>query len=375
MRKVGLGNRVNLMQITHDLRIGGLQQVVVNICRSVDREKFNVSVLCLRERGQYVNELEQIGIKVLSLPQRKSGTDYLSFLKVAEVLKREQIDVIHTHNTQPLIDGTIGALLSGVGTVVHTDHARTFPDKRRYMAAEWLMSKFVYKIAGVSEHTCRNLIQYEKIDPRKVMVIRNGIDDSKYEIQIDEIKKRKTLALPDTGPVVGIGARLIRGKGIEYLLEAMPEIIKVFPNVSLVIAGEGPFEEDLRRRCFDLQIDRNVFFLGPRMDIPELLKLFDLYVLPSLSEGLPMGLLEAMASGCPVIATNVGGIPSAISNGLSGSLIPPMDSGALASEVISLLSNPELMKHYSDNARVIFKKNFGAHYMTRTYEQLYLREL
>ena len=109
-----------------------------------------------------------MGIRVLYLPQKKDGTDYLAFLKVAKILRQEKTDVIHTHNTQPFIDGTIAAMISGVKTIVHTDHARDFPDKRRYMFAEWMMSQFAYKVVGVSEHTSKNLMKYEKISSKKI---------------------------------------------------------------------------------------------------------------------------------------------------------------------------------------------------------------
>jgi glycosyltransferase involved in cell wall biosynthesis len=158
--------KIKLMQITHDLKIGGLQQVVVNICKSIDRNIFDISVLCLRNLGGFVPEIEKMGIKVHLLPKKRNGVDYLSFLKVAKILRDQRVDIIHTHNTQPLIDGTIGALLSGVKTVVHTDHSREYPDKRRYMFAEWLISHFVYKIVGVSEPTSRDLIKYHERDRR-----------------------------------------------------------------------------------------------------------------------------------------------------------------------------------------------------------------
>ena len=145
------------MQITHDLGIGGLPQIVVNICKTVDRDRFDLSVLCLRGLGEFVPEIEKLGIQVILLPQNV-GIDYLAFLKVAKILRDRKIDVIHTHNTQPLIDGTLGALLAGVKTIVHTDHSRQFPDKRRYMFAEWLMSHFVYKMVGVSHPTSHDLI-------------------------------------------------------------------------------------------------------------------------------------------------------------------------------------------------------------------------
>jgi glycosyltransferase involved in cell wall biosynthesis len=366
--------KVKLMQITHDLAIGGLQQVVVNICKTIDRKKFDVSVLCLRNLGEFVPEIEKMGIRVLYLPQKENGTDYFSFLKVAKILKKEKIEVIHTHNIQPFVDGTIGALLSGVKTIVHTDHSRFFPDKKRYMLAEWIMSNFAYKIIGVSDHTSQNLIKYEKISPKKIITIVNGIDGSKYDIKIDRDKKRKDLGLLQKGPIIGLVARLIKQKGITDLLKALPEVINKFPDVSLIITGEGPFEDELKRESCDLGINKNIFFIGSRLDIPELLKLFDLYVLPSVSEGLPMVLLEAMAAGCPIIATKVGGIPMAVKHGENGSLIEPKNPKVLSSEIIRLLLNKGLRERYSQRGIKIFREKFSAEMMTRKYEKLYLRK-
>jgi len=366
--------KIKLMQITHDLAIGGLQQVVVNICRTINRDKFNVSVLCLRAMGEFVPEVKKLGIKVFLLPQKKR-TDYFSFLKVAKILRKEKIEVIHTHNTQPFIDGTLAAFMSGVKTIVHTDHARNFPDKKRYMFAEWLMSHFAYKVVGVSEHTSQNLVRYEKISPKKIVTIMNGIDGSKYNIKIDKNQKKKELGITNSGPIIGLGVRLTEQKGITYLLKAMPEIVKKFPDVALIIAGDGPLEDELTNEANDLGLGKNVIFVGPRLDMPELLKLFDLYVLPSLWEGLPMVLLEAMAAGCPIVATNVGGNPMAISSGVNGSLVKsktPIDHSA---EIIKLLSNEEIRLRYCKNGLEIFKNKFSAKNMTSKYEQLYRREI
>lgn len=365
-------HKIRLMQITHDLAIGGLQQVVVNICRTINRDKFDVSVLCLRELGEFVPEIENMGIKVFFLPQ-KAGTDYFSFLKVAKILRHERINVIHTHNTQPFIDGTIGALLSGVKTIIHTDHARNFPDKRRYMIAEWLMSHFAHKVVGVSDHTSNNLVKYEHISQKKIATIVNGIDESKYDISVDKDKKRTELMIPQKGPVIGLGVRLSEQKGITYLLQAMPAVVKQFPDISLVIAGRGALENSLKEETRFLGIAEHVFFVGPRLDMPELLKLFDLYVLPSLWEGLPMVLLEAMAAGCPVVATDVGGVSKVIEDKQNGLLVAPRNPEQLAVAVIRLLADEQLRKEYTLKGLQKFKEKFSAEIMTKQYESIYLR--
>lgn len=365
--------KTKLMQITHDLAIGGLQQVVVNICRTIDRDRFDVSVLCLRELGEFVPDVERLGIKVHYLPQKENGTDYFSFLKVAKILRQEKIEVIHTHNTQPFVDGTIGALLSGVKTIVHTDHARDFPDKFRYMAAEHLMSHFAYKVIGVSEHTSENLIKYEKISRKKILTIENGIDGSRFASEIDKQAKRMELGIRGNGPIIGLGVRLAEQKGITYLLQAMPQIIAAFPDITLVVVGNGELKEELQRESVQLGIGDNVLFPGARLDISELLQLFDIYVLPSLWEGMPMVLLEALAAGCPVVATDVGGVAKVIDNEVNGLLVAPRDSEQLAVAIIRLLSAGELRKEYACKGLQKFQEKFSAEIMTEKYEKLYLR--
>ncbi len=364
--------KIRLMQITHDLALGGLQRVVVNICRAIDRQAFDVQVLCLRALGPFSVDIERLGIEVLLLPQT-THTDYLSFLKVASLLRRHRIDVIHTHNTQPFVDGTLGALLAGVRTIVHTDHARDFPDRRRYMVAEWAVSHFAYRVVGVSDHTSANLSRFEKIPPRKIETIPNGIDSSMFDVAVDVEHKRHELQIPAGTTVIGIGVRLAEQKGICYLLQALPVIVRRFPQVMLVIAGEGPLAEELRAQARSLGLEPHVRFLGPRIDVPELLKVFDLYVLPSLWEGLPMVLLEAMAAGCPIVATDVGGISSAIEHGSNGLLVKPADPESLAQAIIRLVADPALRQNMARAGRRVFLERFSADVMTRRYERLYQR--
>lgn len=363
--------KIRLMQITHDLAIGGLQQVIVNICRNIDREKFDVTVLCLRDLGEFVPQVEDLGIKVLYLPQKEKGADYFAFFKVAKILKELKIDVIHTHNTQPFFDGTLGAILSGVKVVVHTDHVRSFPDKLRYMFAEWLMSHYAYKVVGVSDDTCNNLIKYEHISKNKIITIVNGIDESFYNIKIDREKKKQELDITKQGPIIGLGVRLSKQKGIIYLIQAMPLILNEFPDLTLVIAGQGDCRDELEEEAKMIGVHGSIVFTGPRLDIPELLKLFDLYVLPSLYEGLPMVLLEAMAAGCPIVATDVGGNDMAITHGENGSLVESCNAEIFAEEVIKVLSDSELRNKYIENSYSVFRDKFSASLMTQRYSKLY----
>jgi glycosyltransferase involved in cell wall biosynthesis len=366
-------SKQKLLQITHDLAIGGLQHVVLNLCKNMNRELFDVSVLCLRGKGELSEEIEKLGIKVFTIPTR-TGSNLFAFRYVMSILRRENIDIIHTHNSEPFVDGTIAALFSKVKTIVHTEHGREFPDKWRYMFEERILSTLAYKVVGVSEDTSQNLIKYFKISPHKITTINNGIDLLKYKNTVNSLKKKTELSIENKSPIIGIAARLTAVKGISYLIKAMPTVIRHFPDVTLVIAGEGLIKAQLIEEVHSLKLDHNVKFLGSRMDMPEILNLLDIFVLPSISEGLPMVLLEAMAAGCPIIASKVGGIPSVITHGENGSLVRPRSVDSLAGEIITLLSNENLMEKYKKYGIKKVEKDYSAAGMTRMYEKLYLRE-
>lgn len=365
--------KTNVMLITHDLAIGGLQQVVVNICNRIDKNKFNVKVMCLRNLGEYTDEINRLGIQIYYLPHKKSISDYFKFLFVAKILRKEKIKVIHTHNTQPFLDGTLGAILSGVKTIIHTDHARNFPDKKKYMIAERILSKFAFKVVGVSEHTCKNLNKYEKISKGKIAVINNGILYEKYNIKINNKKKKEQLSIKTDGYIIGLCVRLSNQKGITYLLRAMPKIINMYPDILLLIAGDGKRRKNLEEESINLNIEKNVKFLGGRVDIPEILQLLTLYTLPSLWEGMPMALLEAMAAGVPIVTTNVGGIPKMIKHGFNGLIVDPQNHEKLGDAILKLLDDRKLREKFIENGKKTFLDNYDASIMTKKYEVLYNR--
>ena len=363
--------KIRLMHVIEDLGVGGLERVVVTICRNIDRGRFEPSVLVLRGSGVLEAELTQLGIEVIDIGGAPGEGDYFAFRKVAREARKRRIDVFHTHNTLPLFDAFAAARLIGVRGHVHTDHARHFPDKLRYMIAEHFASYFLDRIVAVSDDTKNNLVQYEKISPSRITVIPNGIDGDRFTQPVDVAAKRVALGL-SSGPVIGLAARLTEQKGVIYLLQAVVQLRQQYPGLQVLIAGTGDQDDYLKRSASELGIEGAVHFLGMRMDMPELVRAFDVYVMPSIWEGLPMALLEAFAAGTPVVASDVGGVGKVIRHRENGSLVPPRDPAALAAELAHVLAQPQLRKKYSETARRTFEESYSAEAMTRRYEAIYL---
>ena len=365
-------DKIRVMQITHDLNIGGLQRVVVDLAKNLDKDKFTVSVCTLREGGPLEDELIQAGIEVIRMPSMPRA-DYFRFWKLHKMMAVKKPAIIHTHNTEPLIDGTLAALLARVPVRVHTDHARRFPDKLRYMFSEWLLSHFLSQFVAVSEQTKNDLVRYEKIRPDTIKVVFNGIAGERYGARIDKDRKKSELGIgPSRTPILGVAARLTEQKGITYLLQATKLLCKDFPHALLLIAGEGELWQVLHDEVNHLGIADNVLFLGSRLDMHEVLQVQDIFILPSLFEGLPLALLEAMAASLPIVTTDVGGVRHAVRDGVNGIVVQARDPDALYAAAKQLTENLGMRSAFSKSSLDLFHKQFSLERMVKGYEAIYL---
>lgn len=364
--------KIKIMQITHDLNYGGLQKLVVDISKNLDKSRYQVSVCTLRESGSLEEELVMSGIKVIKLPSAKNGADYLSFWKLSSILREERPDIIHTHNTQPFIEGGIAAILAKIPVHVHTDHGRQFPDKKRYMFAEWVFSHFANQMVAVSENLKEDISKYEGIRTDKIKVILNGIDGNKYKNKIDKNKKRKELNIDNrNNPILGFVGRLSPEKGLIYLIKAMKLLVKEFPNILLLIVGEGALLEELKRETKALGMEQNIRFIGPRSDINEILGILDIFVLPSLREGLPLVLLEAAAASLPIVATDVGGNRQVVKHGTNGLLVKHGDATSLYNAIKKMIMDEAMRKEFGCKSFDLFINNFTIETMIKKYEDIY----
>ncbi len=369
---------MKILQVSYDLNMGGLQRVVLDLADGLNAIGHETHIVSLRGHGPLEQEIKERGLPLWIMPWPKNGLDRWLFLKLFRLMRNESFDVVHTHNTQAFIDGGLAAAMARVEVRVHTDHARPFPDKLRYRVLEHMLAVTYDKVVGVSLPTAENLFRHERISRKKLTVIENGINGAWYRQKSREddgtdagIELRKRYGIEPDRLVFGLGVRLEKQKGIEFLLRAMPQIRERHPHALLVIAGAGSQEIPLRTLAESMGVSGSVRFLGPLTQLREFYPMLDVYVLPSLWEGLPLCLLEAMSVGLPIIATSVGGVGRLLTDHRNALLVQPSDSEALAQAVNSLLSNTSLAHSLGAAARSLFDARYDSSVMVKAYLDLY----
>jgi len=290
------------------------------------------------------------------------------------LLRREQVVLIHAHEFSAILCGWIVAMLAGVPFVATVHGKNYFWEKLRRRVAYRLVSRHGILVA-VSQDLKRFICEKVGIPETRVEVIYNGVAPALTVTDEDIQKCKAELGILGGYPVLGVVGSLYPVKGHRFLLEAMPEILGRWPKAQLLVIGRGELEVVLKEQVERLAIGANVQFLGMRQDVPRLLSLLDAVVLPSLSEGLSLALLEAMASGKPVVATEVGGNPELIDHGKTGFLAQPENTKDLAANLVKLLSDQGMMQQFGRQAAERARQHFSMGQMVDRYRDLYIRSL
>jgi glycosyltransferase involved in cell wall biosynthesis len=326
--------------------IGGTQTMLLEFLRHASGDKYVFYVCVLLDHDRLNEEVSKLGINNTSLNMR-GYWDLVAWWKFYQFAKHKRIDLIRTYGLKAHIIGRIvGKLLKipvNISSVRNTDSWR-----RWYHALlDYLTSGFTDLYISNSEAGRLATHRRERIPLSKIITIPNGIDLANYApylscmSEISETYKQQFGLLPDT-PVIGIVASLRKQKGHKTIVDALPQIQQTIPEVRCLFVGEDWLHGEIHRYVREKHLEQVVIFTGFRTDIPELLTMFDLFLLPSLWEGIPRALLEAIAMQKPVIVTAVGGIPEIVESEKTGVFVPPEDPKALAQATTYLLSNPEI---------------------------------
>ena len=361
--------RARIVQVIPSLRVGGLENVVVRLVEHL-APLAEQAVVTPAGAGPLAGRVP-VGVPVFPLGETRRP-DRWNALRMARLFRRLRPDVVHTRNWT-CIDAIIGARLAGVPVVIHGEHGREAADpegrNRRRQQMRRLLSPFVTEFVTVSRDLARWLIEEVRVPARKVRTIYNGVDTERYAMG-DRAAARQALGIPPDWAVAGTVGRLDPVKDQAGLIRAFAQTAN-HGKSALVIAGDGPSRRQLEAMVSELAIGDRVRLLGERDDVPLILRALDVFVLSSIGEGISNAILEAMATGLPVIATRVGGNVELVQDGLTGCLIEPRRPDALATALTAYFHDPALARAHGAAGRERAAGKFGLERMLAGYTALY----
>jgi len=303
--------------------------------------------------------------------------DIQAFFALWKLIRREKPDIVHTHTSKAGFLGRWAAKMAGVPHIVHTPHGHVFyghfgpVGSRFFLYLEKITSPITEKMIALTEAERNDYRTYRVANERQLVTIHSGVTISRFmNPNAMQNEKRAALGMDEKGPVVGTVGWLLPIKGPLHLLKAMGKVWQDHPNCRLVYVGKGDLEPALRNEVHRMCASDRVHFLGWRKDIPAIMALFDIFVLPSLNEGMGRVVVEAMAAGKPVVASRVGGILDLIKHGENGFLVEPADPAGLARAIIRLLENKTLRERMGRKGRETAPR-YGVESMIEKLDALY----
>jgi sugar transferase (PEP-CTERM/EpsH1 system associated) len=356
----------------HTLHVGGAEVLAARIARRL-RDRCRFVFACLEERGTLGEELQQEGFPVEVL-ERRPGLDLRCAWRLGRLLRRERVDVLHAHQYTPFFYAMAGRWPFGRAPILFTEHGRHQPDypRRKRILFNRLMLRKRDRVVAVGEAVRQALIVNEGIPDKRIEVVYNGIDAERFVAQPgDRAQVRRELGFQIDQPVIFQVARLDYLKDHATAVRSMARVVREQPAARLLLVGEGPEERAIRDQVEQLGLVGSVQFLGLRKDVPRLLQAADLFLLSSVSEGIPLTVIEAMCAGLPVVCTRVGGTAEVVIDGETGLLAPAGDDTAIASAILRLLTEPALRERMGDAGRQRARQMFSETTMVERYADLY----
>lgn len=361
---------IHALHVLDSLAVGGMENGVVNLINAA-REQVRHTVVTMTALGP-LSERLPASVTVHCIGKR-AGIDLGAVLRLARLVRGLRPDVVHSRNWGAL-DAVVAARLAGVHTVVHGEHGREAMDPEgldpRRNRLRRLLAPLVSRFVTVSVDLRRWLVTTVRIPAHKVVTIHNGVDSVRFS-PADSSEAREALGLPIGATVIGTIGRLDPVKDQAGLIEAFSGLAESGSTPILAIVGEGPsrlaLEEEIRRR----NLSQRVRLFGERRDVPTVLRAFDLFVLPSRAEGMSNTILEAMATGLPVVATDVGGNPELIEPETTGRLVPSGDPHALEAALRAYVADSYLRRSHGKAGRDRVLQHFSLDRMAQAHTGLY----
>lgn len=388
-----MNRKLHVMHILLSLETGGCENGIVNLINNMDTDKFKVSVCCLDKIGELAERIHERRRNVV-LVKKNGRPGIIDILRLSKLFYREGVNIVHTHGWGTVAMGYLSAKLAGVPVVIHGEHGSLHVENRRRIFAQKILFRLVDCTVTVSKDLQSRLASVFNVDKRLFYPIINGVDSSRF-IEKNPTSKaiiRNQLGIDENGCLIGSVGRLVEWKRHDVLINAAENLVKRGNNVFLMIVGDGPLKESLQALIDNKGLKNRLFLVGRRENVSDYLSAMDIFALTSSSstpdqsssvtngtlqlpvefEGVSNALLEAMACGLPVVATNVGGTPEIVEDTHTGYLFEPGNADLLINTLSMLVMDKDLRIKVGNSARKSIVDKFDLSTMVRGYEELYL---
>jgi glycosyltransferase involved in cell wall biosynthesis len=373
----GHDGKLRVVTLVDRLGTGGAERLAIQTTTRLDPERFDRTLVASRDfevaisKQHVANALEDLrraDVQVIGL-KRTSARQVWAWWPLYRFLRRERIDVLHTHKFGSNLWGTIVGRLARVPVIVAHEHTWSYEGQPlRRLADRAVIARGSSAFVAVSREDQRRMIEVERIRPEDTVFIPNGIPMPPAATGNDV---RAELGIPPGAPVIGTVSVLRPQKALDVLLRAAKQLVDEFPDLRVLIAGEGDRRFALEELAQQLGLHDTVMFLGVRTDVPDVLAALDIAVSSSDFEGSPLSVMEYMEAARPVVATRVGGVPDLIDDGIQGLLVGPQDPAAFADAVAQLLRDPDRARQMGERGRERRRTEFDIDVMVRRLEALY----
>ncbi|MDD5477754.1 MAG: glycosyltransferase family 4 protein [Candidatus Omnitrophica bacterium] len=374
--------KINILYLITKLELGGAQKQLLGLISGLDKERFSV-FLFTAEKGPML--LDAGSIDGLILKRSKwlgrpinPCKDILAFFEIYAFIKKNNIQIVHTHSSKAGVLGRLSARFAKVKFICHTVHGWSFNDfqpffrRKLFIFLERLSARFTDKIVVASYSDKQKGLDNHIGDPDKFQLIRYGIDYSEFTSSGLDIRKELGLDMEDL--TVGMVSCFKPQKAPQDFIRLAFLVNQRMPSVKFILVGDGILRAKIQASINKFNLQKNVILTGWRRDINRILSAIDVFVLTSLWEGLPVTVLEAIVSSIPVIATNTGGIEEIIIDGKTGFLVLPQDTRGMSEKLVLLLKDADLRRQVARNARNNLNGDFAVTNMIKNYQDLYNKE-
>jgi glycosyltransferase involved in cell wall biosynthesis len=366
---------------------GGLSLFALELGKKLDPDRFEVIFCSLGYYdtplgNQRIERLNNNGYYAFEAAKWDEEKPYESFLEATKNLRKyftkNPVDILHSHSEYTDVTALLLKIQRAVPKIIRTVHYSYRYEWNRKPLRRALLTNFSYPLlfdteVGINKTINNRLTNrvVARMIRRRSQRIPNAISLERFkDIKIDPAEKKSSLGIPPEAPIVGTVGRLADQKGYQYLIGAIPEVLKQAPNTIFLFIGEGPMADELKELAQELDINSNVIFTGARNDVEELLQCMDIFASSSLWEGVPTVMLEAMASGVPIIATDIPGTNELIQHGKNGWLVPAYNSSALSEALLEFIKDPSRGKEFVRNGKETVTE-YSISQIAKQYETLY----